>query len=613
MPKGPRSGHAANFAKVLVLPALTFFLVPLLAVGFSAWGSARIDGMILDSVERSIASDRTLDEGGRASARAFFEAHPASTVCDDPDPDLQRFREAVCAPWSETWQFAGAARLARGAALLGLGGFLLIGLLGLVAWRWPRTQHGSFMLGWRLLVAITAVETVVQGVLLVWLSYWGTALLFDRYYPKLILVAAVLAGLAVLAVVRALLRKVPPPDPLEAERVGEADAPGLWRRVRELAARVGTEPPAVIAAGIDDNFFVTEAPMTLGDGSEVRGRALYASLPLLRTLSASEAAAVFGHELAHFAGGDTAASARLYPALERYRVYQATLAEGGLSVPAAHVMRLYRAVFELALKREQRRREFAADAVAARLTSPDDIGRSLLKIAGYSSFRAATENALFSQRGHHEGALAIQARVADGLAAHAASQAFQSHVEALDVPHPFDSHPPLRERLAAAGASVGVADAGELLQAQPADSWAGDVVTGPAIEERLWSAYEGRFKAQHEVSLAWRYLPATDEEREHVLRHFPDLAFPVKKGGEVRLTYRELTTAAGEVALLAEVSQAKIDDGTFSKSLVLTLKGDGKARTLKVDLKSLGDEEKRFTAAFGHYWERDQVARQQNP
>lgn len=611
MPTPSTSDLRRSFLKVLVLPALTFLLVPAITVGFARYGASKIDGSILASVERAIAKDASLSEDDRAAARAFYAEHLASTACGDPDPRLAHYREAVCGTWSETWQFMVAERVGWGAGLLGLAAFLLVGALGLVAFWNRRAQYWSFMLGWRSLVLVTVIETVAQGALVVWLSYWITALVFHRYFPKLIVVAAIAALAAVASIVRALLRKVPDPEPLEAERVTEADAPGLWRRVRELAARLGTEPPRLIVAGIDDNFFVTEQAIPLADGSSGGGRLLYVSLPLLRTLSPSEADAVFGHELAHFHGGDTLASARLYPMLVRYGAYSEALSSGGLTVPAAYVMRLYRAIFELALKRDHRRRELLADAEASRLTSPEDLGRSLLKIVGYSGFRARTEGELFGQRSVHEGSLALRDRIQDGLPAYAASPGFQEHVRTQRVPHPFDSHPPLEDRLAGVGAGVGVGDAGALLQERPAHGWADDVLTARAIEERLWGAYEARFKSNHEANLAWRYLPATDEERALVLRHFPDATFS-GKGGEVRLTYLDLTRPDGARIALADIEKAKIDSGTFSTELVLTRRGAiGKERTFKVSLKALGKDAERFKEAFARYWQRDQMARGQ--
>jgi hypothetical protein len=60
---------------------------------------------------------------------------------------------------------------------------------------------------------------------------------------------------------------------------------------------------------------------------------------------------------------------------------------------------------------------------------------------------------------------------------------------------------------------VRLEDAPRIFGARPAKTWADEVLTGAAIELRLWTAYEARFKRNHELSLAYRYLPATDEER----------------------------------------------------------------------------------------------------
>jgi len=609
MPAPTAAELRRDFLKVLVLPALTFLLIPLLSLGFVRYGTGRIDGDILEAIEHAIDKDASLAEPDRAALKAEWRAHPPSTLCEGADPELAAFRAKLCAPSGDLWQFRWAGRTALLATLLGVATFAAIGLLGLVAF-WSRsTQYWSFVLGRRVLVAVTAIETVLQGGLAVWLSYWGTALFFNSYVPKLIILVAILAGLAVIVIVKALFKKPAEPDALEAEPLAEADAPGLWRRVRELAAQLGAEPPGTILAGIDDNFFVTEQPTRLASDGEAKGRTLYLSLPLLRTLAPVEAEAIFGHELAHFHGGDTAASARLAPALIRYEAYADTLAEGGITIPAAHVMRLFRAIFELALARERRSRELRADAAAARLTSPADLARSLLKVTGYSSFRARTERQLFEQRTGHQEGLALRSRIDGGLAGYAASPGFAEDLAHHDVPHPFDTHPPIAERIAAVGAAVRPEDAAALLQEPLARTWADEVLTGPAVEERLWGAYEARFQADHQASLAWRYRPANDEERAHVLRYFPDVEYPQK--GTLRLTYQGLRQPDGEEALFSELLGAKVDDGTFSKQLVLTLRGpDGAKRKVKVNLKALGKRAGAFQGDFARYWQRDQVARQ---
>lgn len=606
----PAPDHRRDFLKVLVLPALTFLLVPVLAAGFARYGTGRIDGDIQAAVERAIDRDAGVPVAEKAALKAEWRSHPASTICEDGGEGLAEFRAAVCARFGDVWQFRWAWRLGLLSALLGLGAFGAIGVLGYLAWRSRRAQYWTFMLGWRALVLVTAVETVAQGVLAVWLSYWVTALLFERYYLKLIAVAGLLALGAVAAIVMGLVKRPPEAEPLEAERLAEADAPGLWRRVRELATRLGAAPPTAIVAGIDDNFFVTEQATRLAGGEVVDGRVLFVSLPLLRVLEPSEADAIFGHELAHFHGGDTAASARLAPELRRFHAYWSSLAASGLTAPASYVMRLYRAVFELALAKEQRRREFQADAEAARLTSPGDLARSLVKLTGYSSFRAHTEQALFDARAIHAEGLSLRRRIDEGLAAHAASQGFLEALAEREVPHPFDTHPPLLERAAAVGADVRPEAAAALLESRPAHTWADEVLTGAAVEERLWGAYEARFQEQHQASLAWRYLPATEAERAHVVRYFPDLDFPQKDGKAIRVTHAAVTLADGLVIPFAGIEAAQVQEETLTHRLTLTLGGaGGGSRKVKVNLRPLGKQAAAFKAAFGRYWQRDQVAR----
>ncbi|MFO0582247.1 MAG: M48 family metallopeptidase [Anaeromyxobacter sp.] len=606
-----RAAMIRSFVKALVLPALTLLLVPLGAIAFTRYGEAKLDGQLRAAMTAQIERSAKLSPDEKVEWKAFVAAHPPSAACTDAAPDAQRYRAMVCEPWGEVWQFAMADRVALASAVVGVLALLGVGVLGLVAFRSRAAQYWSFMLGWRALVAVTVLETIAQGALLVWLSYWVTALLFERYVPKLIFVAAIAAAGAAYAIVKAVLTRPPEPEPLEAEALREEDAPGLWARVRELASRVGTAPPATIAAGIDDNFFVTEYPLALAGGAAPGGRLLYVSLPLLRTLAPAEAAAVLGHELAHFKGGDTAASARLQPALARYHAYTGSLEGKGLTGPAAAVMRLYRAIFELALSREQRRRELVADAEAARVTSPADVGRALVKVVSYSSFRARTERELFEQQVAHEGGLSLRGRIDAGLAAHAAAPGFVEHVRGARVPHPFDSHPPLDDRLAAVKAGTRLEDAAAILAERPERTWADEVETAEAIEERLWGAYEGRFQAVHEESLAWRYLPATEAERAHVVKYFPDRAFPTKDGGEVRITHEGVVRADGQRIRFVEIAAAKVDAGTFTEGLVLTrAEGAPGEKTFKVKLKPLGKGADAFKAAFQHYWQRDQVARQ---
>lgn len=601
-----------DFLRVLLHPALSLLLVPAVTLGFARLARSMQDGVYLESIRNNIdvATDIPAEEKPRL--KAFYEANPPSGVCTNDDAELARYREGVCSTGSEMWQFVHVETAAWIALLLGVAGLAGALALGFIASRKPTLQYVAFVTGWRSLSFVAAVQAIVQGTFLTWLSFWVTALFFNIYVPKLIFIIGALAVFGIWTAVRGIFRNVSAVSGVEGEVLAASDAPGLVDRVKELAGRVGTEPPANIVGGIDDNFFVTESPLVAGE-TQLSGRTLFVSLPLLRVLEATEADAVLAHELAHFRGGDTAASARLGPALVRYDGYAHELSQGLTTLPAFYVMVMFRTVFELALSEERRRREFTADRVAAEHTSAEDLGKALLKTTAYSSHRAATENELFAQQQRHEAALGIRERVHTGLGAHVATAQFKQVVQASSVPHPFDSHPPLDTRLSALGTALTPDDCGRILEAPPARTWVDGVEAAEAIETRLWTAYERRFTDAHELSLTYRYLPSTDEERALVEKHFPEQTFTQKAGTTLRLTYEALELpGAAQPLLLAEIIEAKIDDGNFSTTLVLTHSIDsrsGKGPT-KVDLRALGGEQEAFKARFGAYWHRARVAHQ---
>jgi Zn-dependent protease with chaperone function len=182
-------------------------------------------------------------------------------------------------------------------------------------------------------------------------------------------------------------------------------------------------------------------------GQTLTGRTLFVSIPLLRVLDTSEADAVLAHELAHLGGGDTRSSAALGPKLNQFDLYTWQMRSGGLTIVAHYLLRLYRMVFEFALARDSREREYTADRVAAKLTAPQSIVQSLIKISAYSSYRNTVERKLFEQEHQHSGALGIAGFVADGLHPYARSGEFVTAMKTAAVPHPYDTHPPLLERM----------------------------------------------------------------------------------------------------------------------------------------------------------------------
>ena len=511
------------------------------------------------------------------------------------------------------WQFDLVSRISGWTLVVGLLTVLASLALGALAFLDRKAQYLSFVTGWRLLTLVGAAETVVQGALLVWLSFWLTAFFFNLYAIKLIAVAGIGAALAVFYAVVHIFKRPVLSGEVEGELVDEAAAPALWARVRQLARRMKTEPPQHLIAGIDTNFFVTESPLTVS-GKTLRGRSLFVSLPLLRVLDRSEADAVLGHELAHFRGGDTASSAALGPKLVAYDHYCAMMQAGRVTLLVFYMLRMFRVIFEIALQRDSREREFKADRVAAKLVSPQGIVHSLIKVSAYARYRAQVEQQLFEREQRYGGALGISAQVAAGLAPFARSPHFMDAMESAAVPHPFDSHPPMAERMANVGHLIDPEDFPAVVTRPTEGSWVSDMPTAEAIETRLWGAYENQFAAAHEQSLAYRYEPATDEERAVVLKYFPPIWFELKQGDRFEISYEGLLAPGTEGFLSWDnVTNLEYEDGIGGDVLkvIHPEKGLLGAKSTKIKLPGISKVRDELKGELGRYWHRHQVMRQQ--
>lgn len=570
------SRKSPGFVQRYVLPALLLFALPLFGLWFSGHASDRFDAQVLAVIEKQIGLDAELSAEDRQEALAFYRAVPASAACLSDGEELARYRENLGSACSDVKQF-GWARLGSWVLLaLGVASTVVALLCGLAAFISRPFQYGSFLVGWLVLRVTSALQVLGQGVLAVWLSYWVTALWTQRYYPKLIGAMAVIAAIAIFLVVVAIFRRPPMDFDVEAEEVPEERAPELWACVRRLCERLQTSPPDHILAGIDTNFFVTEHEVRV-DGRVLTGRTLFVSLSLLRLLERSEAEAVLAHEMGHLLGGDTGHSKRLAPMLAHFGHYLQTLYEGGVTRPVFYFMAAYRGLFELSLGRSRRASELAADRLAAGVTSGQDIARSLVKVGAYASFRDRVEAKLFAQDEQHQ-SVAIAQRVAHGFSEYAQSEAVHDDLHRAVTPHPFDSHPPLGARMENVGVHLKPADMAQVLLEPVASSWVEAFVDAEAIESRLWGVYEERFSQAHDLALAYRYEPSTEEERQHVEKHFPPLTFEGKAAGhEVRLDYAQVSCSEWEQPIeFDRITSASTADRMFKKYLDLQVTGEGR-------------------------------------
>ena len=391
--------------------------------------------------------------GPLALAQARQARGEAAVVADVMD--LRRLLPPVV-----TWAAGSAAGLS---GLVLLAGAMLGGL--------GRTSREalvrSFALVRRLLPAVLAVQVVLGAAAFVAAVCFEATALVQPGIGTGEVKTILLAGVAVmgslwaagntLAGLRGALRAFEP-DPLTVfgRPVSPAEAPGLWRLVEGLADRLGALKPDAILVGLTGGFFVSAGPKVLAPGGNaLAGRALYVPLPYLPLLRIDELAAIVGHELAHFAGGDTAYTLRFLPIYAGVGRSLDAVAAGrgtgfGLLGPPMGLGLFLMDRFHHAVRHWSRRREFAADAAGAGPATPEAAVRALLRV---DAVQPRVAEVLTAAAEHVAGAPDdLVAAVLD----HAAARGLDDPAARLEAEqaHPTDTHPPTRERIAALGFSA---------------------------------------------------------------------------------------------------------------------------------------------------------------
>lgn len=598
-----------GYTKVFFWLLLTLFLLPAITLVFAEYGNKSLN----EEYTQFFIEDAQKQHQDVDKLSAFLQQNPPSSVCGPVDDDLLDYKAAVCSQNSELWQFYMMDKVAFWTLIAGVVILLLVVLLSALAFKDRRSQLLSLSLARPFLMFAGSLEVIVQGAMLVWLSFWGTAFFTQTYYPKLVIAVGLLVLAGVYYMIKGIFRKLPPEESIEGEVVSRDAAPELWSRIDALAEKVGTTPPDHIIAGIDTNFYVTEAPLRVNEHL-LTGRKLYVSIPLLRQLTLAQADGVMVHELTHLHEGDTASSALLGPKLHRFDLYTALMSENLATIVVYYPLYLYRMLFELAWQRNSREREFVADRNASALISPAAIIESLIKISAYASYRNQVERTLFENNVLHESELGISKAIAAGLPAHVGSPDFVHMMREQNVPHPFDSHPPLTERMRNVGFAVEESAYAAMAAERPAESWVDLMPVADNIEQQLWQKYERDFSSSHEESLAWRYQPTGEAETALVLKYFPNVPFTLKDGSQVEITWQGIVTPkTGELLDWDNVKNINVIRN-FGRDILYVQheqpNAHGKKRS-EIRLPGLKKEIERFKEVLAWYWHRHQTVRAQ--
>ncbi|HET6350077.1 MAG TPA: M48 family metallopeptidase [Candidatus Krumholzibacteria bacterium] len=314
----------------------------------------------------------------------------------------------------------------------------------------PAAQPRSSSLAWRAFQALAL--TIGFYALALGIVVILVVLFFAQFATgHFILMISVLCIVGVYSIVRALLPGEPAKDPPWALMTAE-EHPRLFEKIQTIAAMAGQPVPETVYVLPDVNAWVSTRGTFLGLGGR---RIMGIGLPLFRLLSVSELCAVIAHEFGHYRGGDTRLGVWIYNT--RAAIGRTLMHLENTGTRSGQMLRepfmAYGRMFLRVTHDVSRQQEYAADAFAASVAGNRAVATSLQRLIGYEPALAISWDRLYSvalEDGYRLPFFAgVDAIVANEYLAKRVDQYLQARMADEKEPTLLDTHPPLRDRIAA--------------------------------------------------------------------------------------------------------------------------------------------------------------------
>jgi Zn-dependent protease with chaperone function len=270
--------------------------------------------------------------------------------------------------------------------------------------------------------------------------------------------------------------------------------PRLFQELESVAQATRQAMPAEVYLVPDVNAWVAQRGGIMGFGSR---RVMGLGLPLMRLLTRSQFRAVLAHEFGHYHGGDTKIGPWIYKTRGAIVRTLHSLGNGSwLQAP----FRWYGKMFLRITHAVSRRQEFVADELAARTVGARPLAeglRTVHKVAPAFDYYWRTECSPVLQAG-------FLPPLADGFEQFSKAGNISKKMDELlqeelsgGKGNPYDTHPPLKERIAAVASLPAGPD---LPEDPPAASLLENV---PALERELMAQVAGAEQAAKLKSIDW--------------------------------------------------------------------------------------------------------------
>ena len=288
---------------------------------------------------------------------------------------------------------------------------------------------------------------------LLWIPYAEMATI-NRIHLKLAFICLVGAGTILWSILPRFDKFEAPGPQLLPE-----GQPRLFAELQAVATATNQEMPKEVYLVPDVNAWVAQRGGMMGLGSK---RVMGLGLPLMQALTVSELRAVLAHEFGHYHGGDTQLGPWIYKTRSAIGRTLQGLGDGYLRKP----FQAYGNLFLRITHAISRRQEYTADALACRVAGSRALGSGLKKIHGAgAAYDAYWSNELVPVLG-----AGFVPSLTDGFRQFLGTSWVTQKVDEItqeaaqsgetDV---YDTHPSLKERLAAAQ----LLPPGDVLQEDP--------------------------------------------------------------------------------------------------------------------------------------------------
>jgi heat shock protein HtpX len=328
------------------------------------------------------------------------------------------------------------------------------------------------------------------GIALALLSVPYVEFVYANHITAKLAVICILAGGTILWSVLPRRDKFVAPGP----QLNREKHPRLFEELEGVAHATRQTMPAEVYLVPDVNAWVTQRGGIMGFGSR---RVMGLGLPLMRILTRSQFSAVLAHEFGHYHGGDTRIGPWIYKTRAAIgRTLNALGHRSWLQAP----FRWYGKLFLRITHAVSRRQEFVADELAARTVGAKPLADGLLCVHKVAP--------AFAYYWHNECTPVFRAGflppLADGFdqfvrAGHIAERMEDYLKEQLAGSNadPYDTHPPLKDRIAALAR---LPQGSDLVEGLPAVSLLEDL---PTLERALMAQMAGGDQAANLAPIVW--------------------------------------------------------------------------------------------------------------